>query len=451
MEALIHRFRNNKAMKLKLMQFQLADGKPPLSARRPCTTRWSSHLQAAERLHEIAKYVDLVEPQLPSFWTELISLINFLKPFQIATDVLQADNSTLYDVYKVFLKLQQHVSAVKRTDFFCDKRQDILDAILDMWDKHINVYAVVTCAALSFDTHSDVVFRDQKHDAQTWFIDFAAKYALYWSLTDYSEYDQVRRCALTEYSDYLARSGSGFERMEGNLSVLRTGAFEPKKLWLLHAAAAPVISYAAIAVLSIAGSEAGVERTFSVQNLVHSDRRNRLSTAAVEAEMFIRMIESVLAETQNSRGSSIKAPRKRKQTPLTVDMEVEDEQDDEEMPAVAALFQRPVRAEEAAAEGKEEAQPAAAPAAPAPAPSVAAEAVRVLELPQPSPVDPTAAFIEHFVRRHAVHANYKWSGPRMQVLEGEGMAWQPRIPHTTNELVVKVKQYVRAMDEAVVV
>jgi len=52
--------------------------------------------------------------------------------------------------------------------------------------------------------------------------------------------------------------------------------------------------HAAIALLSIAGSEAAVERSFSAQDIVHSKRRNRLKDDAVEQEVFIRFNSSIL-------------------------------------------------------------------------------------------------------------------------------------------------------------
>ena len=58
--------------------------------------------------------------------------------------------------------------------------------------------------------------------------------------------------------------------------------------WRLYLQQAPVISHAAIALLSVAGSEAAVERSFSAQGLVHSSRRSQLADEAVEAEMFIK-------------------------------------------------------------------------------------------------------------------------------------------------------------------
>ncbi len=58
------------------------------------------------------------------------------------------------------------------------------------------------------------------------------------------------------------------------------------RLWRLF----PDIELAkvAIALLSVAASEASVERSFSLQGAVHSKQRNRLHDSTVESEMFVR-------------------------------------------------------------------------------------------------------------------------------------------------------------------
>lgn len=444
MEALINRFRNNKAAKMKLLAHQEADGVKPLLVKRPCTTRWSSHLQAAERLVELQKWVDMVEPQPPSFWTELSSLINFLKPFQVATDVLQADTSTLLDTYKQFKHLQNHVNRLQPADFLFPSKAAITDAILDMWDKHINLDAVVICAHLSFDNDADLLFARQLDSAQEWFVRFATQYALYWNLADYTEQDQVSRAARYEWTSYLQKSGSGFEKLAGEVEVMKKVVpFEPKRVWLLRRAAAPIISHAAIAILSVAGSEAAVERTFSIQGLVHSDRRNRMNDATVEAEMFIRMNERLLDEERSSSSSGKGASRKRKQTPLlqplAIDMEV-NEQDDEPMPSVAALFHRPAPVEVA----EDDVEVAAAAAA------VVGVEVRaaVVELPVAPPVDQVEAFIKQFVLDEHVTAHYRWSPSRSQVLEGKAAGQNPPIIMHTELLKRRIKEYVAGVVEA---
>ena len=358
--------------------------------------------------------------------------------------MLQADSSTLLDTYKQFKQLQQHVNRLHSTDFLYPSKDAIINAILDMWDKHINLNAVVICAHLSFDDAADLLFADKLDPAQEWFVRFATQYAVYWSLTDYAEPDQVKRAADMEWTSFLAKAGSGFEKLAGRVTDMKkTVPFEPKRVWLKQRAAAPIISHAAIAILSVAGSEAAVERTFSVQALVHSDRRNRLSDASVEAEMFIRTNERLLADSSNSSGSSSSSSRKRKLTPLQLPLAVEmdvNEQDDGPMPSVAVLFQRPAPVE--VDEKKAEVVAAAA--------AVVAEEMKaeVVELPIQPPVDQVEAFIKQFVREEHVTGHYRWTGARSQVLEGKAALQTPPILMHTELLKDRIKEYVLGVVEA---
>ena len=103
MECLLRQFRL-KESRLKLKNLQVANpirtttvnGIPVLyGLLRPQDTRWSSWLYAAQRLLMLRAYIDIVSLQDASFWSGLSELVAFLKPFQVATDVMQEDGSTL--------------------------------------------------------------------------------------------------------------------------------------------------------------------------------------------------------------------------------------------------------------------------------------------------------------------------------------------------------------------
>ena len=59
--------------------------------------------------------------------------------------------------------------------------------------------------------------------------------------------------------------------------------------WFEMAVHVPLLSKVAVAVCSIAPSEACVERSFSNQGLVHSDHRSSLEDSSVQAIMQVRM------------------------------------------------------------------------------------------------------------------------------------------------------------------
>jgi hypothetical protein len=70
---------------------------------------------------------------------------------------------------------------------------------------------------------------------------------------------------------------------------------DPNAVWCLHLGHdhAPIISHAAVTILSICASEAAVEKKFSAQGLVHSELRNRLGDDAVEALRRRRFSNSI--------------------------------------------------------------------------------------------------------------------------------------------------------------
>src|ERR1700722_572454 len=74
----------------------------------------------------------------------------------------------------------------------------------------------------------------------------------------------------------------------------------PKPVWYHYKLQAPELVAVATALLSIVPSEAAVERSFSIQDLEHSKRRNRLLDDNVEREMFIRFNTSALNKSASA-------------------------------------------------------------------------------------------------------------------------------------------------------
>lgn len=76
--------------------------------------------------------------------------------------------------------------------------------------------------------------------------------------------------------------------------ILRDGPYKAEAAsaeayWQQLAITAPRLAKVARKVLSIAPSEAAVERAFSHRKTIHSNIRNSLADASVEALMFVRM------------------------------------------------------------------------------------------------------------------------------------------------------------------
>ena len=137
MEELLRSFRY-KEHRLKLKQVQLAasDNKSYLCLIKPCDTRWSSHLAAARRLLKLRVFVDTVLQQAPQFWVQLAEVVRFLEPFATATNVVQADRSTLFDFYTQFKAILKHVKDTPPASAFHPAKDSITNVIIGVWEKH---------------------------------------------------------------------------------------------------------------------------------------------------------------------------------------------------------------------------------------------------------------------------------------------------------------------------
>ena len=286
MEELLQSFRYNEhRLKLKQVQLAATDNRSYLCLIKPCDTRWSSHLAAARRLLQLRAFVDTVLPQTPQFWVELTEVVRFLEPFATATNIVQLDRSTMYDFYKQFKTILKHVRDTPSTSPFYDAKdknhqrrcRSVGEARL-LGRNHHHRAPVVRCHR-----------RHKMSAARRWFTDWAAEYAVYWSLSAATTLTEARNTTTLEWSRYVSRApGSCFDQLDNDVAAIRAShahpqkPFEPRAVWALYLDEAPVLAHAAVALLSIAGSEAAVERSFSAQGSTHSDRRNRLQDEIVE-------------------------------------------------------------------------------------------------------------------------------------------------------------------------
>jgi hypothetical protein len=213
------------------------------------------------------------------FWVQLRALVAFLEPFRIATDALQTDTATLLTVYEQFVLLQRHVH---------HENQWAADSILARWNKLINVPAVTACAVLSFVQLPPALSLAK---AQQFILNWGTKYLHYYHLVHESFSRRDIRDTLTEQlAEFQGRLGefAGLDEIKQSLQRKATALkpFQARKVWLLHSQLE--LSRVATALLTLAPSEASVERSFSAQGSVHTKLRNRMADRSVQDEMFIK-------------------------------------------------------------------------------------------------------------------------------------------------------------------
>ena len=194
---------------------------------KPCDTPWSSMLISAERALLLR---DCIEPTIPkvivnlaeresqpyheivftadSFWKPLQDIVTFLKPFQVATDVVQSDQACLMDVYEQFVKLADHVGKLPESSALSAAKQPALAIIVKEWDTHVNEEAVIASAILSFHPHvSTTFFRSSLARAQQWCFTCGAKFLAHFKLSKHTDEGKINRVLAQQFSDLISTSG----------------------------------------------------------------------------------------------------------------------------------------------------------------------------------------------------------------------------------------------------
>ena len=446
MGEIINGFSANKDHRNRLIASQKAAAvDSPLSILKPCTTRWSSHLFAAQRLIRLRQHIQIILPQTDLFWTSLESLIAFLQPFQHATDVAQADNSTLYSVHQQFERLVRGLQLVPSTSFLYVLRDVVKDIILKYWHKFMPVSPIIMCSILSFHEAGQHQFNaDQIHTAQEWFVAFSVDYLNQYNLSQYANVSDIRGAVRQQYADFLGNQGVFVDtsrtaadmraRQVAQSASLSSSApttahyqyWNAKSVWFLYLHSAPELSTAAIALLSAAGSEAACERTFSAQSLVHSKQRNRLRDDRVEQEMFIRFNTDAL-ESKESRARA----ESQQIVSLTPDCEV---------PRDSVLYVRSLFAslvESIEVEGKEEAVEEMVEQ------SMPIEPIVLMQPAQPPAITLLERFVIYYVQKHGLVAGFKWKEWQMNQLQQEAISFDPPVKDVVDDVKRHINAYLR--------
>jgi len=277
-EEVLKQFSSKKECRTKLHSLQEASGRDTiLNLIKPNETRWNSFLYASRRLQALRAFVDLIFKQNEDFWGKLTLLIDFLEPFQTATDIVQRDSSTLFDVFEQWNVLNKHLLSEKDGDV----RNLGLNSLRDRWHANVNTAATNATALLSFiqlpedtDEHREAVQLAKEEIAS-----FGSQYLSFFEISKLSV-EELHGRLLLQFGAFRTRTPP-FAMLERD----RRLSSSPIQFWSLNIETE--LAKVAIALLSIPSSEAAVERTFSAQDSIHRKKRNALKADTVQASMFI--------------------------------------------------------------------------------------------------------------------------------------------------------------------
>jgi hypothetical protein len=282
-------FATSKDARLKLRNLQAGEAHTYCLVK-PNDTRWNSHLHAAERLLRLSSFVDICFKQPHAFWSEVAAYISFLKPFEVATDVVQRDSATLYDVFTQWSALYKH--AADQED--AAMKKEVQRALKNRWESQVNTAAAIAAALLSLevDLEKAKVPDEAIEKARRFIVSFGTHYLLFFKLSSLSA-DELKGTLLNQLGQFTAKH-ERFQPLDEDVRLTKKSAGEKwsaLNVWALYNVELSVV---ARALLTMPASEAAVERSFSTQGAVHSKLRNRLHGHAVEQEMFVSFNSAAL-------------------------------------------------------------------------------------------------------------------------------------------------------------
>lgn len=342
---------------------------------KPNDTRWNSFFMACERLFLLRAPISFMgshgsalarlHAAPPNLWTDLDALMKYLEPFKRATDVVQRDSSTLYDVFKQFHLLYEHVQHTEAT-----VGRAAVKALKKRWKAHINVPASNACAILSLEHDLRALkFEQSVIDAAMQFvIDWGSSYLLQYGESDLEPID-LQGVLELQWGDFMGRQNA-YSDLDECCQRGKSAAALKKTRWTASnywGRRTEELARVAKALLAMPATEAAVERSFSIQGAIHSKTRNRLKAATVKAEVMLAFNEAPM----NTDTTLLPpAPNVQPLDPLLPDpdaqVELTDSDDDsEEDSAESSESEESQQDDDDAMDVDEAARPAAAAARPA--------------------------------------------------------------------------------------
>jgi hypothetical protein len=283
----------------KMLRLALENAQPSSNTARriirPCETRWSYTLLSIDRSIKLQHYIGQalqslgMPPKSAVFWGQLAEIAAILRPFADATDVVQRDNAVLWDVAEQFASLVDH--AAKITESHPALGVLIQGHINDEWTSHhVHTSATAACGLLSRKAgHEKLISPADNIKAQQFIVDWGAKYLDHYQ--PFSFRAGPIREALDAQLVHFSNNSNHFEVINFHKRLSIVGAVEA---WNSMLNAVPELAHVAVALLSVCASEAAVERSFSLQDRIHSKTRNRSGDDLVEAQMFIKFNAGLL-------------------------------------------------------------------------------------------------------------------------------------------------------------
>jgi hypothetical protein len=246
--------------------------------------------KSIERLQLLKKYIEqIVENISPNFWVNLNLFHKLILPFNKAVNNIQTNNATLYYVWMNFNEIINFFSGEKDLKQIVNM-DSICDIIVKKWKKHINNELIEATRLFNLDAN----FKYTK-DSIEFIKKWGSEYLFLYNYVDNNtKKEDLIEIIGRQLNEFISRYGdfSSINSKNENLKLAYSKnrkSYDIKLLWNLFYTSHYELTMVANAILSICPSNASVERSFSIQQDVHTLERNKLSCELINAEMSIKM------------------------------------------------------------------------------------------------------------------------------------------------------------------
>ena len=283
MERCLQEIGSNKELRLSIRKAMKADN-VNVVLMKPNATRWNSVRNAAQRFIRVKKYIaaEYIDDEAVSapFWQTLeAAAVVLLLPFQSATDDVQRDSATLMTFYNAFVTTKNSLRQIINANGILKLAAEAgIAALDDKWQQYVDDN-LETCIRILLYGKNAIVDGSLVHRSQRWLFSWAHLYFTAMGIVFGSAENMVedKKTVETHLKNEFGKLKT--EDIEGDVGW--------RTWWLLSKERYPHLYPIAVVLLSLSPTEAAVERSFSKQGFIHSDRRNRSSDSLIEAQMMI--------------------------------------------------------------------------------------------------------------------------------------------------------------------
>eukprot|EP00397_Hematodinium_sp_SG-2012_P028328 GEMP01029817.1.p1 GENE.GEMP01029817.1~~GEMP01029817.1.p1 ORF type:complete len:592 (-),score=172.58 GEMP01029817.1:224-1999(-) len=258
----------------------------PLNLQKPGATRWNSKLDALWRLLKLKVHI-VADDHCPQsiddeFWESVRKTLLLLEPIGVATDRLQANDSTVWCALEELSKIRSHLQSHTGAPGMAEACREAIRLLERRSSLHFDSDIHQAVRFLNPDTSHQVAYNEDELEQVS---NMLARYAEGFAARRQREFS--RTVFLGQLGKFVGRvAGSGKAvAAEGRAAALKRAVdywSEKSPVWV-------GLSAFALAIFAVACTEASVERSFSAMKRAFGATRARMSDGAIDAQLFLHI------------------------------------------------------------------------------------------------------------------------------------------------------------------